>query len=35
LNKKMRSGYNANFFVELLGKSVDQLWSDYKAKYGN
>ncbi|XP_059448130.1 uncharacterized protein LOC132179419 [Corylus avellana] len=35
LNKKTRSDYNANFFVELLGKSVDQLWSDYKAKYGN
>ncbi|MBA0818703.1 hypothetical protein Gohar_021248 [Gossypium harknessii] len=35
LNKKMRSGYNAGFFVELLGKTVDQLWSDYKAKYGN
>jgi hypothetical protein len=35
LNKKMRGGYNVNFFVELLGKSVDQLWKDYKAKYGN
>ncbi|XP_041011114.1 uncharacterized protein LOC121254939 [Juglans microcarpa x Juglans regia] len=35
LNKKMRSGYNANYFVDLLGKSVDMLWSDYKAKYGN
>nr|KJB79401.1 hypothetical protein B456_013G047600 [Gossypium raimondii] len=35
LNKKMRSRYNAGFFVELLGKTVDQLWSDYKAKYGN
>ncbi|KZV51759.1 hypothetical protein F511_11447 [Dorcoceras hygrometricum] len=33
LNKKMRNGYNVNFFVELLGKSVDQLWSDYKARY--
>jgi hypothetical protein len=33
LNKKMRSGYSANYFVELLGKTVDQLWSDYKAKY--
>ncbi|KAK8624912.1 hypothetical protein V6N13_089798 [Hibiscus sabdariffa] len=33
LNKKMRSGYNADYFVELLGKTVDQLWSDYKAKY--
>ena len=35
LNKKMRTGYSDNFFVELLGKTVDQLWSDYKAKYGN
>ncbi|OWM64813.1 hypothetical protein CDL15_Pgr028530 [Punica granatum] len=33
LNKKMRTGYNVSFFAELLGKSVDQLWSDYKAKY--
>ncbi|KAF7127279.1 hypothetical protein RHSIM_Rhsim11G0159200 [Rhododendron simsii] len=32
LNKKMRTGYNVNYFVELLGKTVDQLWSDYKAK---
>ncbi|KAK9183983.1 hypothetical protein WN943_024328 [Citrus x changshan-huyou] len=35
LNKKMRDGYNDNFFMELLGKSIDQLWNDYKAKYGN
>ncbi|MCL7050438.1 hypothetical protein MKW94_002095 [Papaver nudicaule] len=33
LNKKMRTGYSDNFFFELLGKTVDQLWSDYKAKY--
>ncbi|XXG54653.1 hypothetical protein AAC387_Pa03g2474 [Persea americana] len=33
LNKKMRTGYSSNFFVELLGKTVDQLWTDYKAKY--
>ena len=33
LNKKMKDGYSANFFVELLGKTVDQLWSDYKAQY--
>ncbi|KAD4179258.1 hypothetical protein R6Q59_022861 [Mikania micrantha] len=31
LNKKMRSGYNNGFFVELLGKTVDQLWAEYKA----
>ncbi|OVA02041.1 Uncharacterized protein family [Macleaya cordata] len=35
LNSKMRTGYSNNFFVELLGKTVDQLWSEYKAKYGN
>ncbi|XP_074345758.1 uncharacterized protein LOC141684604 [Apium graveolens] len=33
LNKKMKDTYSANFFVEVLGKTVDQLWSDYKAKY--
>nr|AFK45291.1 unknown [Lotus japonicus] len=35
LNKKMRTGYSDQFFVQILGKSVDQLWTDYKAKYGN
>ncbi|KAK3192921.1 hypothetical protein Dsin_024231 [Dipteronia sinensis] len=35
LNKKMRDGYSDNFFMDLLRKSVDQLWSDYKAQYGN
>ncbi|XP_068657089.1 uncharacterized protein [Aristolochia californica] len=34
LNRKMRDGYSDNLFVELLGKSVDQLWSDYKAQFG-
>ncbi|KAK6805637.1 hypothetical protein RDI58_003422 [Solanum bulbocastanum] len=33
LNKKMRSGYSNNFFVELLGKTPDQFFVDYKAKY--
>ncbi|KAH6767085.1 Plant basic secretory protein family protein [Perilla frutescens var. hirtella] len=33
LNKKMRGGYSNNYFVELLGKTVDQLWKDYKAKH--
>ncbi|KAJ9537954.1 hypothetical protein OSB04_030687 [Centaurea solstitialis] len=32
LNKKMRSGYSDYFFVELLGKTVDQLWIEYKAQ---
>ncbi|KAJ0801057.1 hypothetical protein HanPI659440_Chr03g0112421 [Helianthus annuus] len=31
LNKKMRDGYNVGFFVDLLGKTVDQLWAKYKA----
>ncbi|KAJ9551994.1 hypothetical protein OSB04_016039 [Centaurea solstitialis] len=31
LNKKMRDGYNDGFFVDLLGKTVDQLWAEYKA----
>ena len=35
LNKQMRTGYSDQFFVQLLGKTVDQLWQDYKAKYGN
>ena len=35
LNRKMRDGYSDSFFEDLLGKSVDQLWSDYKAMYGN
>ncbi|XP_042045563.1 uncharacterized protein LOC121791803 [Salvia splendens] len=35
LNKKMRHNFSESFFVELLGKPVAQLWSEYKAKYGN
>ncbi|KAL0334912.1 UNVERIFIED_CONTAM: Basic secretory protease [Sesamum calycinum] len=35
LNKKMRDGYTDGFFQELLGKSVNELWTDYKAKYSN
>uniref|UniRef100_A0A3Q7FGI1 Uncharacterized protein n=1 Tax=Solanum lycopersicum TaxID=4081 RepID=A0A3Q7FGI1_SOLLC len=35
LNKKMRNGYSNQFFVDLLGKTINQLWSDYKAKYCN
>ncbi|CAN1143283.1 hypothetical protein LINPERPRIM_LOCUS26438 [Linum perenne] len=33
LNRKMRYGYTNAYFVDLLGKSVDQVWKDYKAKY--
>ncbi|CAL9222969.1 unnamed protein product [Arabidopsis halleri] len=34
LNKKMRNGYSDGYFVDLLGKDVNQLWREYKAKYG-
>ncbi|XP_047331903.1 uncharacterized protein LOC124935516 [Impatiens glandulifera] len=33
LNKKMKDTYNVQYFKDLLGKSVDQLWKEYKAKY--
>ncbi|KAG1355181.1 hypothetical protein COCNU_07G012930 [Cocos nucifera] len=35
LNAKMRDGYSDDFFAELLGKPLDQLWNDYKAQYGS
>ncbi|KAL9141470.1 hypothetical protein ABFS82_14G105900 [Erythranthe guttata] len=35
LNKMMRYEYSDNYFVQLLGKTVDQLWGEYKAMYGN
>ncbi|XP_068320809.1 uncharacterized protein [Pyrus communis] len=35
LNSKLRDGYSATYFVDLLGKNVDQLWTEYKAKYAN
>ncbi|XP_065869860.1 uncharacterized protein [Euphorbia lathyris] len=34
INKKLRDTYSVTFFDELLGKPVDQLWTEYKAKYG-
>ncbi|KAL6641234.1 hypothetical protein ACP70R_019415 [Stipagrostis hirtigluma subsp. patula] len=33
LNAKMKDGYTDDFFAQILGKSVQQLWQDYKAKY--
>ncbi|CAN0927025.1 Basic secretory protease (Fragments) [Linum grandiflorum] len=33
LNGKMKDGYSRGYFRELLGKSVDVLWQDYKSKY--
>lgn len=35
LNAMMKDHYSDDFFVKLLGKSVDQLWSDYKSVFGN
>ncbi|ONK77994.1 uncharacterized protein A4U43_C02F13100 [Asparagus officinalis] len=34
LNANMKNGYSNDLFKQFLGKSVDQLWSDYKAHYG-
>ncbi|TVT97895.1 hypothetical protein EJB05_56821, partial [Eragrostis curvula] len=33
LNAKMTDGYSDDFFAQILGKDVEQLWRDYKAKY--
>ncbi|KAI8025706.1 hypothetical protein LOK49_LG02G03411 [Camellia lanceoleosa] len=33
MNRKMRNAWILNYFVELVGKPVDQLWREYKAKY--
>ncbi|KAL3814277.1 hypothetical protein ACJIZ3_015545 [Penstemon smallii] len=33
LNNKMRYYYSDELFVHILGKSVDELWKDYKAQY--
>jgi hypothetical protein len=34
LNAMMKENrYSDDYFVQILGKSVDELWSDYKAKY--
>ncbi|KAL5857830.1 hypothetical protein ACOSQ3_005288 [Xanthoceras sorbifolium] len=35
LNKKLKDGYSDSYFVDLLGKDVNQLWTDYKAKFAN
>ncbi|KAK3007668.1 hypothetical protein RJ639_014310 [Escallonia herrerae] len=35
LNKKMRHAFNESYFEDLLGKPVDKLWEEYKAKYSN
>ncbi|XP_076935487.1 uncharacterized protein LOC143602167 [Bidens hawaiensis] len=33
LNNMMRYTYDVSFFQDLTGKPVDQLWTEYKAKY--
>ncbi|CAN6310653.1 unnamed protein product [Urochloa humidicola] len=33
LNAKMKYGYTDEFFAQILGKSVQQLWLEYKAMY--
>lgn len=33
LNKKMRLGYSDDYFVQLQGKNVGQLWTEYKLRY--
>ncbi|KAF5188377.1 Basic secretory protease [Thalictrum thalictroides] len=35
LNCLMKDSYSDDFFIELLGKPVDELWKDYKIKYGS
>ncbi|CAN6287865.1 unnamed protein product [Urochloa humidicola] len=34
LNAKLKDGYNEDYFVQILGKNVQELWQDYKVKYG-
>lgn len=34
LNNKMRYVYKDEYFRDLLGKPLDQVWKEYKAKYG-
>ncbi|MCL7050437.1 hypothetical protein MKW94_002094 [Papaver nudicaule] len=33
LNTKMKTAYHGNCFIELLGKSADEVFASYKAKY--
>lgn len=35
LNKKLKDGYSEEYFVELLGMTPDQLFTNYKAEYGS
>ena len=33
LNANMKDGYTDDFFAQILGNTVQQLWQDYKANY--
>jgi len=33
MNSKLQDGWDLAFFNDLTGKSVDELWNNYKAKY--
>ncbi|KAE8781549.1 PR17d precursor [Hordeum vulgare] len=33
MDGKLKGGYSDDYFMQILGKNVDQLWSEYKAKY--
>lgn len=35
LNNRMREVYKDEYFRDLLGKPLDQVWRQYKAKYGH
>uniref|UniRef100_A0A0D6QRK1 Plant basic secretory protein (BSP) family protein n=1 Tax=Araucaria cunninghamii TaxID=56994 RepID=A0A0D6QRK1_ARACU len=35
MNAKLAGGWDVGFFKDLTGKSVDELWNDYKAKYAS
>lgn len=35
LNRRMRKVYKEEYWKDLLGKSVDEVWKEYKAKYSN
>ncbi|KAF5188376.1 Basic secretory protease [Thalictrum thalictroides] len=35
LNCLMKDNYSGEYFVQLLGKTMDELWMDYKNKYGS
>ncbi|KAK8444836.1 hypothetical protein SEVIR_9G208255v4 [Setaria viridis] len=34
LNAKLKDSYSDDYFVQILGKNVQELWMEYKAKYG-